>query len=385
MSQTCQGTETLTIEALDFIYENEMEYLHLKQAPKKEEQAKAVKIKRLTCNINGCTYSTDRRRDLRRHRRSQKHMLLESYSDSESEVESSLFSCNVCGYKTAKRYCFDRHKESRRHIMKEQEECEKLMDEAERAEQPVKRVKKVEEPSPSDAEETRYAKDILHTCTPCDYSTTRKSQLKMQAKSQAQIEVVQSQLMPNEYIQYLPHDQEQMVELSLESGETEDEYLAYKKECSSTMECKPCEYRTARRFCFARHMRSERHLAKVQAELDGLEETEALEPVDYLEAENELEEIDHREERTVVEVLDMHAMEESDIVEDIQFLEEPNGLEEIDNLVEIDGVVQIEPGFEVIEYTTAEENVYEEIVYLTTEDSPEDISYLEYSYFLDNE
>ncbi|EDW49431.1 GM26889 [Drosophila sechellia] len=380
MPQTCQGTETLTIEALDFIYENEMKYLHCKQAPRKEEQVKAVKIKRLTCNINGCTYSTDRRRDLRRHRRSQKHMLLESYSDSESEVESSLFSCNVCGYKTAKRYCFDRHKESRRHIMKEQEECEKLMDEAERAEQPVKRVKRVEEPSPSDAEETRYAEDNLHTCTTFD--TTRKSQLKMQAKSQAQIEVVQSQLMPNEYIQYLPHEQKQMVELSVESGETEDEYLAYKKECSSTMECKPCEYRTARRFCFVRHMRSERHLAKIQAELDGLEETEALEPVDYLEAENELEEIDHREESTVVEVLDMHAMEESDIVEDIQLLEEPTGLEEIDNLVEIDGVVQIEPGFEVIEYTTAEENVYEEIVYLTTEDSPEDISYF---IALDNE
>lgn len=348
--------------------------LHLKQAPRKEEQVKAVKIKRLTCNINGCTYSTDRRRDLRRHRRSQKHMLLESCSDSESEVESSLFSCNVCGYKTAKRYCFDRHKESRRHIMKEQEECEKLMDEAERAEPAVKRIKRVEEPAPADAEKTRYTEDILTTCTPCDYSTTRKSQFEMQAKSQANIEVVQSQLEANEYIQYLPQEQEQMVELSGESGETEDEYLAYKKECRCTLECKPCEYRTARRFCFVRHMRSARHLAKIQADLHGLEETEALEPVEYLEAENELEEIDHREERNFVEELDMDVMEEPDVVEDIQDIDKQNGLEEI-NLVEIDEVVQIDPGFEMIEYTTAEENVYEEIVYLTTEDSPEDISY----------
>ncbi|EDV48450.1 uncharacterized protein LOC6553827 [Drosophila erecta] len=375
MSHTYQGTETLTIEALDFIYEDEMEYLHPKQAPRKDEQAKAVKIKRLTCNINGCTYSTDRRRDLRRHRRSQKHMLLESCSDSESEVEPSLFSCNVCGYKTAKRYCFDRHKESRRHIMKEQEECEKLMDEAEKAEMPVKRIIRVEEPAPLDA-------DILHTSMPCDYITTRKSRIELQAKSQAQIKILQTQLSSNEYIQYAPQGQEQMVGLSGESEETEDEYLAYKMECSSTLECAPCEYRTARRFCFVRHMRSARHLAKIQAVLDGVEESEALESVEYLEAENELEDIERESERSFVEELDMHVMEEPNLMEDIQVLEEQDGPEEIDNLVEVDGVVQTEPGFEVIEYTPAEENVYEEIVYLPTEDSPEDICYF---IALDNE
>ncbi|XP_043654777.1 uncharacterized protein LOC122621092 isoform X1 [Drosophila teissieri] len=367
--------ETLTIEALDFIYEDEMDYFHLKKAPMKEEQAKAVKIKRLTCNINGCTYSTDRRRDMRRHRRSQKHMLLESCSDSESEVEPSLFLCNVCGYKTAKRYCFDRHKESRRHIMKEQEECEKLMDEAERTEPPAKRIKRVDELGPSDAVKAQYAEDTLHSCTPCAYSTTRKSRIELQAKSQAQIEILQTQLESNEYIQYVPQGQEQMMDLSGESVATEDEYLAYKMECSSTLECAPCEYRTARRFCFVRHMRSARHLAKIQAEFDGVEETEDPEPVEYLEAEYDLEDIDHGEEITFVEEFDMHVMEESNVVADIQVLDEQNGPEEIDNLVEVDGVVQTDPGFEVIEYTTAEENVYEEIVYLPTEDSTDDICY----------
>ncbi|KAH8344396.1 hypothetical protein KR084_010908 [Drosophila pseudotakahashii] len=376
MSQTYEGTETLKIEALEFLYEDELEFLDIETPPGKEDNEKAVKLKRLVCNRNGCTYSTDRRRDMKRHRRSQKHEHEEYQSDSESDLDRSLFTCKVCEYKTAKRFCYLRHKESRRHIMKEMEACEQLTDEEDRAELRMKRRKRVEEPQP-EALDSNTSQD--NDDKSCNYTTPPKSCLEMHANTQNKKDSPQSLLEPNDYIEYFPQEEEQLVE------ETEDECHTFNAG-SSTMECDVCEYKTARRFAFVRHLQTTRHLTRIQER-------------DYcLETENHMKELDGEVDEHVVEVFDEeqdnfhHDLEEqkrmgdinaltygngtedNELVE-IDALERQNGLGEIRSLVEIDGLDQTEPSFDVVEYAAAEENVYEEIVYLPTEDNPEDICY----------
>uniref|UniRef100_A0A6P4FM45 RE1-silencing transcription factor n=1 Tax=Drosophila rhopaloa TaxID=1041015 RepID=A0A6P4FM45_DRORH len=341
MSQSYDVTETLKIEALDFIYQDEMEFLSIKPPPENQDNAKPVTLKRLICNINGCNYSTNRRRDLKRHKRTQKHVL-EKFGSDESEsddfLEPSVFSCPLCDYTTAKRFSFVRHKESRRHIMKELDECEKLMDKADKTESSMKSRKRADLSQDTDA--------ILYTCTACDYNTTDQFYLETHNKSQ---EHRQNMERANEFIEYVPQGEQNMVQ-SFE--ETEDEYDNQRDvfhEISATLECAPCQYKTARRFCFVRHLQSTRHLTKMQAEFD------ALEQADDFEVANALDNIDG--------------------VEELVGLEETEALQEqigVNTLDEIDGVVQIEPGFEMIEYAVVEENVYEEIVYLPTEDSAEE-------------
>ncbi|XP_017060689.1 uncharacterized protein LOC108101032 [Drosophila ficusphila] len=362
MSNTNEGTETLTIETLDFNDEYEVEFLLTKPPPGKTKPTEPVKLKRLVCKLNGCNYSTDRRRDLKRHRRSQKHVWQELCSeDSDSDFERSLFSCAVCEYTTAKRYSYERHKESRRHLMKEMDECEKLMEEADKSERPEK--------------------------DPCETHN----------KSQEHQEILTSQLDANGYIDYIPQEKEHFVEPSEEFNDTDEDCETYLEDFSqfnSTLECKPCQYRTARRFCFVRHLQSMRHLARIQEEFDALEVRNALKQ-ERLEAKKTLEEAPCFEESYNVEGSNGAVAE--DDAEEIDGTVEANGLahidtlnerteiEEIDGLVlenvveEIevleDGVVQAEPGFHVIQYASVEENVYEEIVYLPVDVSPEESCY----------
>ncbi|XP_017084965.2 uncharacterized protein LOC108117184 [Drosophila eugracilis] len=373
MSQTFESTETVTIEALDFIYEDEMELMNIKPKPKNQVEVNPVKLKRLTCNLKGCTYSTDRRRDLKRHRRSQKHLPEDICSDSETEIDRSLFCCKVCEYTTASRYCYLRHKGSRRHIMKELNECEKLIDETDDAESHNKIV--------SESDVSQVIGDILYSCTPCNFNTTKKSCLEIHTSTQAHKDVLHSVLEPNDYIEYISQEKGQMIEPSEKSAEIEDEYYAYIDESSSTMKCAPCEYITARRFCFVRHLRSMRHMAKIQAHIDALEEKNDFEQVDDLIAEN----LDVIDESSLVEEFDggedKHDLQEQYEVEDIDVLTEIDDLEgqheteDIDSLVEVDGQVHRDSGFERIEYAPGEESVYEEIVYLPAEDNTEEICY----------
>ncbi|XP_017113525.1 RE1-silencing transcription factor A [Drosophila elegans] len=350
MSQPYEATETLTIEALDFMYQDEMEFLDIKPPPENQDNPKPAQIKRLMCNINGCNYATNRRRDLKRHKRTQKHVLEKFGSeDSESDdlLEPSLFSCPLCDYTTAKRFSYVRHKESRRHIRKELDECEKLMDKADKAEGPMKHRKRVEEP----VDMFQNTDAILYTY---DYNTTEKSCLETHKNT---VKHRKNHLEANEFIEYVPQAEE--------FAETEDEYDIHRKgyhEISNTLECAPCQYKTARRFCFVRHLQSSRHQAKMQAEIDALEQRDCLEQVDEFEVDNGLEEFD--------DIGEISGFEEADA------LEERNGVHEFDVLDEIDGEVQTAPGFEVIEHALVEENVYEEIVYLPTEDSLENCCFI---------
>ncbi|XP_017007315.2 uncharacterized protein [Drosophila takahashii] len=358
MSRNYEYTETLKIEPLDLIYEDDMEFLDIEPPPEKEENEEPVKLKRLVCNRNGCTYSTDRRRDLKRHRRSGKHEHEDYQSDSESDVDRSLFTCKVCDYKTAKRFCFQRHKESRRHLMKELEACEQLMDEADRAEIHRKRRKRREEMEP-EASDSDVSQE--------NYTTPLKS---FQNKKEAP----QSLLEPSDYIEYLSQDAEHLVE------ETEDEYPTFKPS-NSTLECDVCEYKTARKFAFVRHLQSSRHLAKMEERDNGYEAENQLEEID-----GDLEEFDEQDIHHELEedinamthqnsIEEINTLKEENVMVEIDALEGQNGLGEIGSLVEIDGLDQTEPRFDVIEYAAAEENVYEEIVYLPTEEHQEDICY----------
>ncbi|XP_016959853.1 uncharacterized protein LOC108031149 [Drosophila biarmipes] len=357
MSQKFEGTETLTIEALEFIYEDE-ECLDIEPQPVKQD-SKPVKLKRLVCNRNGCTYSTDRRRDLKRHRRSQKHEHEEYRSDSESDVDRTLYSCKVCDYTTANRFCYVRHKESRRHIVREMEECEKLMDEADRAELHLKRRKRVEkEPVDLESNTSQVTDRILFTSMPSDHISKRKSCPETHPSSQDSNDV-QKLLEPSEYIEYLP-------------VETEVEYQPF-RQGSSTMECAACDYKTARRFAFVRHLQSTRHLARVQEWYDNVETPIGVDELEGGEEEHVVEQLDEVD--SFHDLAEINALAGEDVMVEIEALQEQNGPVDTGSLVEIDGLVQTEPGFEVVEYAPAEENVYEEIVYLPTEDQPEDICY----------
>nr|XP_016938032.2 uncharacterized protein LOC108015961 [Drosophila suzukii] len=363
MSQTYEGTETLQIEALEFIYEDE-ECLDIETQSVKQDN-KPVKLKRLVCKLSGCTYSTDRRRDLKRHRRSQKHEHEEYRSDSDSDVDRSLFSCKVCDYTTAKRFCYVRHKESRRHIMREMEECEKLMDEADREEIHTKRRKRVGEPVASDSETSQHTDHILFTCMPSDYSIKPKSCLETHPSLEEHNDV-QRLLEPSEYIEYIPQKEKQMIE------GMEDEYQPF-MQGSSTFECAACEYRTARRFAFVRHLQSTRHQARMQERDDNLESANDLDELEGGEEENVVVEFDEGD--TVHDIEEINALAGEDVMVEIEALEGQNGLAETASLVEIEELIQTEHGFDVVEYAPAEENVYEEIVYLPTEEQPEDICY----------
>jgi len=117
--------------------------------------------------------------------------------------------------------------------MREMEECEKLMDEADKEEFHTKRRRRVEEePVVSDSETSQHTDHILFTCMPSDYSTKSKSCLETYPRSQEHNDV-QRLLEPSEYIEYIPQEENQMIE------GTEDQYQPF-KQGSSTFECAAC-------------------------------------------------------------------------------------------------------------------------------------------------
>ncbi|KAH8248224.1 hypothetical protein KR038_007446, partial [Drosophila bunnanda] len=254
-----------------------------------EEKAPPWKIKRLMCNINGCTYQTDRRRDMRRHKRSMKHLDYDYCSDdSDSDIDRPPFSCKLCNYTTAKKFCFVRHVRSVRHIRREQA-----------AEEEEKLAQKKAGPSKMESleliEEERD--NMLLTCVLCDYSTTQKLHLLRHNKTPQHIQNMQNVGDESEFIEFAPLEEDEGVEgvnqealeenspISLETDRELDNYIAVD---GGTFECTACEYKTARKFCFVRHVQSRKHLAKLQE----LEEADPIvgDIIEYAPAEEKISE-----------------------------------------------------------------------------------------------
>ncbi|KAH8256416.1 hypothetical protein KR032_006800, partial [Drosophila birchii] len=258
-----------------------------------EEEAPQWKIKRLMCNINGCTYQTDRRRDMRRHKRSMKHLDYNYCSeDSDSDIDRPPFSCKLCNYTTANKFCFVRHVRSVRHIRREQAAEEEEKNAQEKAGSPG-----MGEPACYTVQEKG---NMLLTCVLCDYSTTEKLHLALHNKSSQHIQNMQSIADESEFIEFAPLEEDEGVEgvnhalqeenppISLEIDRELDNYISVD---GGTFECKACEYKTARKFCFVRHVQSRKHLAKLQE----LEEADPIEAnlgdiIEYAPAEEKISE-----------------------------------------------------------------------------------------------
>ncbi|KAH8369335.1 hypothetical protein KR009_008619, partial [Drosophila setifemur] len=274
-----------------------------------------AKIKRLNCNIDGCNYQTDRRRDLRRHRRSQKHMHHNLSSDSDSDFERSLWECKLCNYTTAKRFSFARHEKSVRHrrklLIAREEDNEETQDKEKRQERPESPKKNTEVPAPSYSSQESDQEGLVYTCTTCSYTTNQRLSFSQHKKSTEHLESLRSSELERWMIEYEPKEEDVVEENSYEPADQEtareDDDNEISLEGCSTFECATCDYKTARRFCFSRHVQSRKHIAKI--------------------------------------------------------------------LEENDDEVQKDLGFDVIEYDPAEEKDFEEIVYLPTEEKPEESCY----------
>ncbi|KAH8291938.1 hypothetical protein KR054_002390, partial [Drosophila jambulina] len=263
-----------------------------------EEEAPPWKIKRLMCNINGCTYQTDRRRDMRRHKRSMKHLDYEYCSgDSDSDIDRPPFSCKLCNYTTAKKFCFVRHVRSVRHIRREQaaEEEQKLTHE--KAGPPMESLELTE----SALCTLKERSNMLFSCVLCDYSTTQNSNMARHNKSPEHIQNMQNIADESEFIEFAPLEEDEGVEgvhqtaleesppISVEIDRELDNYIAVD---GGTYECTACDYKTARKFCFVRHVQSRKHLAKLQEleEADPIVQENLSDIIEYAPAEDKISE-----------------------------------------------------------------------------------------------
>ncbi|KAH8343722.1 hypothetical protein KR059_005732, partial [Drosophila kikkawai] len=236
-----------------------------------KEEAPPWKIKRLMCNINGCTYQTDRRRDMRRHKRSTKHLDYDYCSeDSDSDIDRPPFSCKLCSYTTAKKFCFVRHVRSVRHIRREQEAEEEEKQAQKKAGPPKMESLELAEPALYSVQE---GGNMLLSCVLCDYSTSQKLHMAQHNKTLQHIQNMQIVTDESEFIEFAPLEEDEVVE-GLNEAALEEQppiSLAIDRELDNfisvdggTFECTACEYKTARKFCFARHVQSRKHLAKLQ-------------------------------------------------------------------------------------------------------------------------
>ncbi|KAH8374895.1 hypothetical protein KR200_008234, partial [Drosophila serrata] len=249
-----------------------------------EEEEPPWKIKRLMCNIDGCTYQTDRRRDMRRHKRSMKHLDYDYCSDdSDSDIDRPPFFCKLCKYTTAKKFCFVRHVRSVRHIRREQaaEEEEKLAQKKAGTSQ----MESLELIEPA-LYTVKERDNMVLTCVLCDYSTTQKLHLARHNKTPQHIQNMQNIADESEFIEFAPLEEDEGVE---EIDRELDNYIAVD---GGTFECTACEYKTARKFCFVRHVQSRKHLAKLQEleDADPIVQTNTGEIIEYEPVEEKISE-----------------------------------------------------------------------------------------------
>ncbi|KAH8249955.1 hypothetical protein KR026_002406 [Drosophila bipectinata] len=216
----------------------------------------------LTCNIEGCTYQTNRRRDMHRHKRSQKHSNHDVSSDSDSDFDRPPWECKLCSYITAKRFSFARHQRSERHRRNQL-----FASKDEDTPVPAKKVKESHSDDQNLNTSSEDSKDegILYTCTTCTFMTNKKWLMKQHKKSTDHLEKLNITELENWLIEYDPQEEEDCRTTEPVRQETEDEdgeeNIAV--ENCSMFECNICDYKTAHKFSFIRHKQSCRHLENI--------------------------------------------------------------------------------------------------------------------------
>ncbi|KAH8273136.1 hypothetical protein KR018_006277, partial [Drosophila ironensis] len=218
------------------------------------------------CNIDGCTYQTRRRADLRRHRRTNRHRDNDP-SDSESDTDSPPWECKLCQYVTAKRFSFERHERSLRHrrnqlYFLESEPPERPDDAEDPSALPMERPCS-EEPPPEELSSEDHDDCSLFICTVCDFSTSRKLEFRKHNRSLEHLESLRMADLERWMIEYAPQDEpeEEFAEEARVTIEVEEDLIP---ENCSTFECRKCDYRTARRHCFLRHIQSRKHRSRLR-------------------------------------------------------------------------------------------------------------------------
>lgn len=270
MSRKCDGNESANIETVEYFSGNDNESTPIEQVTvSRRTKTTCVVLQNtgkpkimLQCNIEGCTYQTNRRRDMHRHKRSLKHSHHDVSSDSESDFDRPPWECKLCSYITAKRFSFARHQRSERH---RRNQLYASKDE----ETPVatKKPKETETSQPDiqtidTSSEDNKDEGILYTCTTCTFTTTNKLMMKHHKKSTEHLDKMNVTELDNWLIEYDPQGEENCETnepILLETQDEDDEDDIAVENCS-TFDCNICDYKTAHRFSFIRHKQSRKHL-----------------------------------------------------------------------------------------------------------------------------
>ncbi|SPP83701.1 zinc finger homeobox protein 4 [Drosophila guanche] len=249
----------LEIEALECAYDDEVEtYIDIEPKEPEADDQSDKKTKRLHCLIEGCNYMTDRRRDLRRHRRSKKHIhAMAVLSDSDSDFERPLYNCVLCSYTTAKKFCYDRHNKSTKHCRR----LEALSDPLKKKKVPLRRDLGSTSSQPSDGN--------IYTCAPCEYTTLRKESFLLHKTKDNHLHVMDVLGRNNQVITSGPMANSEGVVFT--PPESEDEVDSYDR---GIFYCDLCDYSTNIRSSFQCHKKSRKHRARAQeaAELENKSE-----------------------------------------------------------------------------------------------------------------
>ncbi|EDW38106.1 GL12415 [Drosophila persimilis] len=251
--------EFLEIEPLGYATDDEVEsFIDVEPKEPIQEDKPVNKTKRLVCMIEGCSYKTDRRRDMRRHRRSQKHIRdMANIADSDSDFERPLYNCPLCSYTTAKKFCFDRHNMSTKHRCKVESQGDPLL---------RKQKVKILQSARRDTTSSQESDGVMYTCAACEYTTHRKESFKLHKTKRKHRYIMDIMKQNNQIITSGPMAQGDEVEYT--PPESEDEAVL---PWNAPFYCDLCEYQTNTRYSFLRHKKSKKHQARVQ-EIEDMEE-----------------------------------------------------------------------------------------------------------------
>lgn len=268
MSRKYEGNESANIQTVEYFSGNENESMPIEQfavsrktkttcvVPQNSGKPKIM----LQCNIEGCTYQTNRRRDMHRHKRSLKHSNHDVSSDSESDFDRPPWECKLCSYITAKRFSFARHQRSERHRRNQL-----YASKDEETPVPTKKPRESETPDPDNqnldsSSEDNNDEGILYTCTTCSFTTNNKLMMKHHKKSTEHLENINATELENWLIEYDPQGEEDCEINEPVLLETDDDIDDIAIENCSTFDCNICDYKTAHRFRFNRHKQTRKHL-----------------------------------------------------------------------------------------------------------------------------
>ncbi|XP_022216260.2 uncharacterized protein LOC111070195 [Drosophila obscura] len=249
------------IEALECVSDDEVEsFINIEPKEREQEDRSVNKTKRLACMIDGCNYTTDRRRDLRRHRRSRKHIhAMANIADSDSDFERPLYKCFLCSYTTAKKFCFLRHNKSTKHRRREQALGDPLL---KKNKVPVRRD--------CDSTSSQESDGNIYTCAACEFTTSRKKSFMLHKTTEKHRYIMEILRRNNKIITSGPMTDGEGVEFTPPESEDEsdDKLNNYDR---GIFDCDLCEYKTNSRYSFLRHKKSKKHCARVQ-EMEQMEE-----------------------------------------------------------------------------------------------------------------